>query len=176
MLSALFIADHCKFFGPIALKEAVSRLKRRHAIFESWRTVLDKDFGTSRPEGLPSLAAPPKFGSMSDHELFLLFDCTKSCHRCGLRTFPSFGCPSVLGSGKVTATNKMGKALSHVCRPSCGSPIHVLESDGPPLSTDAFYYMPQLYDWPVYGTVSGLFTLFGDFVHSKSREWAAIRC
>ena len=35
MLAANFQADHCRFFDTIALKEAIARLKRRHAIFEA---------------------------------------------------------------------------------------------------------------------------------------------
>ena len=31
-LAAYFVADHCKFFDPISLKEAIVRCKRRHAI------------------------------------------------------------------------------------------------------------------------------------------------
>ena len=57
-LSAYFAADHCKFFDPIALKEAIARLKRRHAIFEAWRKELDRDFGLARKDGLPSLELP----------------------------------------------------------------------------------------------------------------------
>ena len=37
-----------------------------------------------------------------------------------------------------------------------------LESEGPTLSTDAFYYTPQRSDWPVYDTVNLVFTLLGD--------------
>ena len=54
-LSAYFVADHCKFVDPIALKETIVRLKRRHAIFEAWRKELDHDFGLVREEGLPSI-------------------------------------------------------------------------------------------------------------------------
>ena len=54
-LSAYFVADHCKFCDPIALKETIVRLKRRHAIFEAWRKELDQDFGLVREEGLPSI-------------------------------------------------------------------------------------------------------------------------
>ena len=36
-LSAYFVADHCMLFDPIALKETTVRLKRRHAMFETWR-------------------------------------------------------------------------------------------------------------------------------------------
>ena len=57
-LSAYFVADHCKFFDPIALKDAVRRLKRRHVIFEAWRAELDQDFGLVREGGLPSLELP----------------------------------------------------------------------------------------------------------------------
>ena len=46
-----------------------------------------------------------------------------------------------------------------MCRPSCGSPPDVLESEGPKLSTDAFYYTPQLSDWPVYDTANDVFKL-----------------
>ena len=49
-----------------------------------------------------------------------------------------------------------------MCRPCCGSPLDVLESEGPTLSTEAFYYTPQLSDWPVYDTVNLVFTLLGD--------------
>ena len=62
-LSAYFEADHCKFFDPIALKEAVARLKRRHAIFEAWRKELDRDFGLVRKDGLSSLKLPNNIGS-----------------------------------------------------------------------------------------------------------------
>ena len=67
-LSAYFVADHCKFFDPIALKEAIVRLKRRHAIFETWRKELDKDFGLGRKGGLPSLKLPNNLGSMNAYE------------------------------------------------------------------------------------------------------------
>ena len=73
-LSAYFVADHCKFFDPIALKEAITRLKRRHAIFKAWREELDKDFGLVRKDGLPSLELPNNIGSMSEYDFYLAFD------------------------------------------------------------------------------------------------------
>ena len=100
-------------------------------------------------------------GSMSDYEFFHLFDCAKCCHRCGHRSFPSFGCPPIL-SGNTSAKHKKATALSHVCRPSCGSAIPVLESQGPQLSSDAFYCMPQPTDWPRYDEGNDVFTLLGD--------------
>ena len=55
----------------------------------------------------------------------------------------------------------MATALSHVCRPSCGSSIPELETEGPLLSSDAFYCMPQPSDWPRYDEVNDVFTLLG---------------
>ena len=49
-----------------------------------------------------------------------------------------------------------------MCRPCCGSLPGVLESEGPKLSTDAFYYTPQLSDWPVYDTVHDVLKLCCD--------------
>ena len=49
-----------------------------------------------------------------------------------------------------------------MCRPRCGSPPDVLESEGPKLSTDAFYYTPQLSDWPVYDEVNDVFKSLRD--------------
>ena len=92
-LSVYFLAEHCKSFDPIALKGAIARLKRRHAIFEAWRKELGQDFGLVREDGLSSLELPNNIGSMSEYEFYASFDCGKSCHRCGLRTFPSFGTP-----------------------------------------------------------------------------------
>ena len=129
-LSAYFVADHCKFFDPIALKEAIARLKRRHAIFEAWRKELDQDFGLVRKDGLPSLQLPHNLGSMSEHEFYLSFDSGKSCHRCGLRTFPAFGAPPIVGNPYTANKHTKANSLSHVCRPCCGSPPDVLESDG----------------------------------------------
>ena len=71
-LSAYFVADHCMFFDPIALKEAIVRLNRRHVIFEAWRKELDQDFGLVRKDGLPSLELPINLGSMSEHLFFFL--------------------------------------------------------------------------------------------------------
>ena len=99
---------------------------------------------------------------MSEHDLFLFFDCGKSCHRCGLRTFPSFGCPLLFGDAYTPNPHTKANSLSHVCRPCCGSPIDVLQSEGPKLDTDKFYYTPQLSDWPVYDAVNCVFTLLGD--------------
>ena len=161
-LSAYFVADHCKFVDPIALKDAVRRLKRRHAFFEALRAELDQDFGLVREGGLPSLQLPCNIGSMSEYEFYLSFDCGKSCHRCGLRTFPSFGAPPILGSDYAENTHTKSNSLSHVCRPCCGSPIDVLQSEGPKLATDQFYYTPQLSDWPVYDMVNNVFKLLGD--------------
>ena len=79
-----------------------------------------------------------------------------------MRTFPSFGVPPVLGSDYTANTHTKANSLSHVCRPSCGSPIDVLQSEGDKLSTDAMYYTPQLCDWPIYDTVNNVFTLLGD--------------
>ena len=76
-LSADFVYDHCKDFDRIALKEAIARLKRRHAIFEAWRKELDKDFGLVRKDGLPSLELPNNIGSMSEYEFYLAFDSGK---------------------------------------------------------------------------------------------------
>ena len=158
-LSADFVYDHCKFFDPISLKEAIARLKRRHAIFEAWRNELDKDFGLVRKDGLPSLQLPKNIGSMSEYEFYLAFDCGKSCHRCGVRTFPSFGAPPIVGNPFTANKHMKANSLSYVCRPCCGSPLDVLESEGPKLSTDAFYYTPQFSDWPVYDTVNDVFKL-----------------
>ena len=136
------------------MKEAIARLKRRHAIFEAWRKELDKDFGLARKEGLPSLQLPHNLGSMTEYDFYSFFDCGKACHRCGLRTFPSFRRPLILGNSYTANKHTKANWLSHVCRPCCGSLPDVLESEGPKLSTDAFYYTPQLSDWPVYDTVN----------------------
>ena len=114
-LSAYFVADHCMFFDSIALKEAIVRLKRRHANFEEWRKELDQDFGLVRKDGLPSLELPNNLGSMSEYQFFVSFDCGKSCHRCGLRTFPSFGVPPTLGSSYTENKHSKANSLSHVC-------------------------------------------------------------
>ena len=68
----------------------------------------------------------------------------------------------MLGNDYAENTHKQSNSLSHVCRPSCGSPIDVLQSEGPKLDTDKFYYTPQLSDWPVYDTVRHVFRLLGD--------------
>ena len=59
-------------------------------------------------------------------------------------------------------THTKANSLSHVCQPGCGSPIDVLESEGPKLSTDAFYHAPQRSDRPVYDAVNHVFMLAGD--------------
>ena len=61
-LSAYFVVEHHKFFEPIALKTAIARLKRRHAIFEAWRVELAKDFGLFREGGLSDIKAPSNLG------------------------------------------------------------------------------------------------------------------
>ena len=114
-LSAYFVADHGRFFDPIALKETIVRFKRRHAIFEAWRKELDQDVGLVREGGLPSLQLPCNIGSMSEYEFYQSFACGKSCHRCGLRTFPSFGVPPIFGSGYEANTHPRANSLSHVC-------------------------------------------------------------
>ena len=148
--SALFIADHRKFFDPIALKEAVSRLKRRHAIFESWRVELARDFGLFRKGGLPEVKAPSNLGSMTEQAFFQLVDCCKACRRCGLRAFSSFGAPLIFGDGYDQNAHTKANCVSSTCRPSCGSSIPVLESPGPVLNTGQFSCTPQLSDWPRY--------------------------
>ena len=113
-LSADFVYDHCKDFDPIALKEAIARLKRRHAIFEAWRKDLGQDFGLVRKDGLPSLHLPHNLGSMSEHEFYLSSDSGKSCHRCGLRTFPAFGAPPIVGNPYTANKHTKANSLSHV--------------------------------------------------------------
>ena len=137
-LSDYFVAEHCKFFDPIALKETIARLKRRHAIFEAWRVELAKDFGLFREGGLSEIKTPPNLGSMTEQTFFQLVDCCKACHRCGLRTFPSFGAPPIFGDGYDKNTHAKTNCASSICRPSCGSSIPVLESSGPFLNTDGF--------------------------------------
>ena len=161
-LSDLFVADYGKFFDVEQLRVATSRLKRRHAIFKAWREELDHDFGLVRKDGLPSLQLPNNLGSMSEYDFYSSFDCGKACHRCGLRTFPSFGAPPIVGDPYTANKHPKANSLSHVCRPCCGSLPDVLESEGPKLSTDAFYYTPQLSDWPVYDTVHDVFKLVCD--------------
>ena len=95
-LSDLFVADYGQFFDVEQLRVATSRLKRRHAIFKAWREELDQDFGLVREDGLPSLKLPNNLGSMSEYDFYSSFDCGKACHRCGLRTFPSFGAPPIV--------------------------------------------------------------------------------
>ena len=89
------------------------------------------------------------------------FDSCKFCHRCGLRTFPSFGCPPLFKGEYTPNPHTKANSLSHVCRPSCGSPLDVLHSEGPKLDTDKIYYTPQLSDWPVYDAVNRVLTLLG---------------
>ena len=72
-LSATFVADHQKFFEPNALKEAIARIKRRHAIFQAWRAGLDREYGLMRAEGLPSIEAPKDLASMSEYDFCLIF-------------------------------------------------------------------------------------------------------
>ena len=139
-LSDLFVADYGKFFDVEQLRAATSRLKRRHAIFKAWQSELDLEFGIRREEGL--IDPPSNFDSMSEYDFFLSFDCCKSCHRCGLRTFPSFGRPPIFGTGYTANKHTKANSLSHVCRPCCGSPIDVLQSEGAKLSIDAFFYTP----------------------------------
>ena len=67
-LSDYFVAEHCKIFDPIALKETIARLKRRHAIFEAWRVELAKDFGLRGEKALNDL--PSNIGSMSEYDFF----------------------------------------------------------------------------------------------------------
>ena len=90
------------------------------------------------------------------------FGSCEFCHRHGLRTFPSFGCPPLFKGEFTPNPHTKANSLSHVCRPSCGSPLDVLHSEGPKLDTDKIYYTPQLSDWPVYDTVNRVFTLLGD--------------
>ena len=73
-LIAYFVAEQCKYFDPIALKTAIARLKRRHAIFEAWRVELAKDFGLFREGGLSEIKAPSNLGSMSEQAFFQLVD------------------------------------------------------------------------------------------------------
>ena len=68
----------------------------------------------------------------------------------------------MLGTGYVANKHKYANSLTHVCRPCCGSPLDALESEGPTLSTESFYYTPQLSDWPLYDTINLFFTLLGD--------------
>ena len=159
-LSDIFVASIGKFFYRPLLTAVTARLKRRHAIFLLWQEELARDCGLVSPGQLASVDPPMNMGSMSDYEFFQLFDCAKCCHRCGHRTFPSFGCPPIL-SGSTKKKHKMATALSHVCRPSCGSSIPELETEGPLLSSDGFYCMPQLSDWPRYDEVNDVFTLLG---------------
>ena len=159
-LSDIFVASIGKFFFRPLLTAATARLKRRHAIFLRWQEELARDCGLVPPEQLASVEPPLNMGSMSDYEFFQKFDCAKCCHRCGHRTFPSFGCPPIL-SGSTKKKHKMATALSHVCQPSCGSSVPELETEGPALSSDAFYCMPQPSDWPRYDEVNDVFTLLG---------------
>ena len=161
-LSAYFVAVHCRFVDPIVLKEAIVRLKRRHAMFEAWRKELDQDVGLVREGGLPSLQLPCNIGSMSEYEFYQSFACGKSCDRCEWRTFQSFGAPPIFGSGYEANTHPRANSLSHVCQPCCGSSIDVLQSEGPKIYTDELYYTPRLRDWPVYDAVNHVFTLLGD--------------
>ena len=160
-LSAYFVFEHSKFFDPIALKATIARLKRRHAIFEAWRVELAKDFGLFREGGLSEVKAPSNLGSMTEQAFFQLVDCCKACHRCGLRTFPSFGAPPIFGDGYDQNTHTKANCASSICRPSCGSSIPVLESSGPVLNTDQFSCTPQLSDWPRYDEANDVFTLIG---------------
>ena len=157
-LSDVFVADYGSFFDVEQLRAVDSRLKRRHAI--AWQSELDFDFGIRREEGLTK--PPSNLGSMSEYDCFLSFDCCKSCHRCGLRTFPSFGAPPIVGNPYTANKHTKANSLSHVCQPCCGSLPDVLESEGPKLSTDAFYCIPQLSDWPVYDEVNDVFKSSGD--------------
>ncbi len=80
-LSDLFVADYGKFFDVEQLRAATARLKRRHAIFKSWQSEIDKDFGLRRKGS--SIDTPRNIGSMSEHDFFLFFDCPrlqKFCH------------------------------------------------------------------------------------------------
>ena len=56
----------------------------------------------------------------------------------------------------------LAHTLSHVCKPSCGSSVDVLESNGHLLNTDQFYCVPQLSDWHVYDAVKTIVVLLGD--------------
>ena len=159
-LSDFFVGQHGKCFDAEQLKSATTRFKKRHAIFKAWQAELEHDFGIRREDGL--VDPPRNLGSMGEYVFFLSFDCCKFCHRCGVRTFPSFGCPPILGSGDTANKHTKANSLSHVCRPCCGSPPDALESEGPKLSTDACYYTPQRSDWPVYDAVNQVFTLSGD--------------
>ena len=100
-LSDIFVASIGRFFFRPLLTAATARLKRRHAIFLRWQEELARDCGLATPGNLASVDPPMNMGSMSDYECFQLFDCAECCHRCGHRTFPSFGCPPILsGSTK----------------------------------------------------------------------------
>ena len=79
-----------------------------------------------------------------------------------MRTYPSLVAPPRLGNGYIANKHTKANALSHVCRPSCGSAIEVVESNGPLLGADQFYCMPKLSDWLVYDAVKDVLTLLGD--------------
>ena len=70
---------------------------------------------------------------------------------------PVVRAPPILGNPYTANTHTKANSLSHVCRPCCGSLPDVLESEGPKLSTEAFYCIPQLSDWPVYDEVNDVF-------------------
>ena len=99
---------------------------------------------------------------MSEYDFYPSIDCGKACHRCGLRTFPSFGAPPIVGNRYTANKHSKANSRSHLCRPCCGSPPDVLESEGPKIGTDAFYHTPQLTEWPVYDTVNDVFKLLCD--------------
>ena len=122
-----------------------------------------KVLGLFRPDGLAAIGHPFNLSSMTEQAFFQFVECCKSCHRCGLRSFPSFGAPPILGNGYDENTDAKANCLSFVRRQSYGSSIPVSEPSGPPLSIDAFSGMPQLSDWPRYDELKDVFVLPGEW-------------
>lgn len=96
---------------------------------------------------------------MYEQHFFQMIDWCKTCHRSGLRTFPSLGAPPIFGDGYIENTHTNATCLSSTCQQSCGSDATMLKSLGPYFNTNQFYCMPLLSDWHRYDEVNDVFIL-----------------